>query len=731
MHLRSAVLAVSRVSAMTLALIVLSTISIGWCYWLRGPTSSWPGPRITDALPLDELPGHSGVSLLVFAVVLAIAGVVAGRLARLLRFDGFAIALSVGVGVGGWVYLTSAISIFVVRQIPLDSAFDTTRNLQPVYVAGALFALVVAFTARRRSGEQWLTRLVPSSVGVLGVISILIAALPQSSMRSITLGGLFTGPASPVTRTIDVVAGIVLLICARGLGRRGQRALVLASIVVFVLLITRVLDGFNIVAVAVDVFVLASLLARRSDFSYSGDPTNRATAFVRFGALAVAAIAYGVIALVINRTANDLPVHTLIALRITLRSLVIGSPPDATLIAGGFAEWFPWSIRAVVGVGIIWGASTWFAPWRHRFDGRSDGRGEAARLVETWGDDTLAPFTLREDKALYFYPVKRNQSENATTMLAYRVVRGVAIVSGDPIGPADQMPAAIASFRSMCASRGWRIAVLGASERFLDLYRELGFHALYHGDEAIIEVAKFSLLGGNMKSARQAAHRVARKGYRAEVFAAGQLGPKVRAELAALEQSWLAGKPRKGFIMELDELFRLDGEDAVFVIGRGPGDEVVGFLDLAVCRASSSLSLSSMPRSAEAPNGMNAFLIVTAVEWAREHSFSALSLNFSPAARLLDQEAPCRGWKRLARRLLLIIKRVLGLQLDNLLVFNRHFAPRWQPRYVIVEHYRHLPRVVIAAMAAERYLPFAELLRGRDWRIQPREERAARILSSR
>jgi lysyl-tRNA synthetase class 2 len=45
-------------------------------------------------------------------------------------------------------------------------------------------------------------------------------------------------------------------------------------------------------------------------------------------------------------------------------------------------------------------------------------------------------------------------------------------------------------------------------------------------------------------------------------------------------------------------------------------------------------------------------------------------------------------------------------QLDSLLVFNRKFLPTWERRYVVYERRRDLPRVGLAALAAESYLPF-------------------------
>ncbi len=267
--------------------------------------------------------------------------------------------------------------------------------------------------------------------------------------------------------------------------------------------------------------------------------------------------------------------------------------------------------------------------------------------------------------------------------------------------------------------------MIGASERLLDVYEGLGLHVLYHGDEAILDVEGFTLEGGARKSIRQAVNRVARNGFTADAMCAGELRSRARAELVSIETSWLQGRPRKGFVMELDDLFRLDGDDAVFVVGRDPHGRVVGFLELAVCPASRSLSLSTMPRGAGAPNGLNAFLIVRALEWAATREFVSLSLNFSPGARLLARGASLNAPQRIARFGLLGAKRLFGLQLDDLLSFNRRFAPRWQPRYFVYQRRRHLPSVVTAAMAVERYLPFPDLLRGRDWAPAAEEQPAS------
>jgi lysyl-tRNA synthetase class 2 len=81
-----------------------------------------------------------------------------------------------------------------------------------------------------------------------------------------------------------------------------------------------------------------------------------------------------------------------------------------------------------------------------------------------------------------------------------------------------------------------------------------------------------------------------------------------------------------------------------------------------------------------------------------------VSLNFAPFAALLAPEAELSALQRLERRALLRLKG--HFQLDNLLLFNRKFLPGWQRRFVVYERRIDLPRVGIAALAAEAYLPF-------------------------
>ncbi len=701
--------AVGRTAAVAAAVLLVTTMATGWLYLLRPHIAAWPGPRVADALPLDELPGTDGVPLAGYLAAFAIAAVMLGLVARATRLNRLTAALSLAAGTGAWLLTVDAFSMFVVRQVPAGQALHDAVRVQPVYIAAALAGAAGALLGRGGRGGRpggVTPRLLGALVAVAGLIDLVSALIPRLGGALGLLVRFAPQVVSPAAHILLVPAGVVLLLTARGLARGNRRAWRLAAGLLGLSVLLQLLRGPDYAAAVITGLLAIALIARRDDFRHQGDPAARPSAVARLLALLALALAYGVVALCAYRAAAGLPFSPSAALRGTLRAMTGQLPADVDLLPGEFAEWFPLSVLSIVVTGVIWAAAVWLRPWRQRFFPDQRPREQAAGLVRRWGSDTLAPFALRRDKEWFI---------TGQTLIAYRAVRGIALVSGDPVGPPEEAGPALRSFLEFAQARGWRTAVLGASDGLAGRYRELGMHPLYHGDEAVIDTAAFSLDGRPMRATRQAAGRLERKGFTAEVIMAGAAAPALRAELAAVERAWLRGAPRKGFTMELDSLFGLDGEDAAFVIGRDAAGHVNGFLHLAVCPASRSLSLSTMPRWRDTPNGFTAWLIVEAARWARDAGYGCLSLNFSPFAALLAAEADLPPARRLQRQALLRLKGAMSLQLDNLLRFNAQFDPVWRHRYLVLQAWTDLPRVAVAAMAAEGYLPHATLIRGRGW----------------
>ena len=679
----------ARTFALPAAFAVLLAAS-GWLY-LIGPAARLPGPRIGEALPLDELARHSSVPLLLFVSVWGAAAVGLGLLLRALSLGRVASAFLLGLLVTGWCYSTTSVSILVVRQIAAESAFRDAAELRAVLVPAVLAALAGALLGRGKPGVAarpplvlaWFT----AAAGAVGVVD---SVFPE---HSATLVGQLAPGARPLASALAAPLGVALIYVSRGLSRGHRRAWQLAL---------GLLTGSTVLHLAHSDYgalatglLAAALLARRGDFRITGDPASRARVLSRLSLLTLVTLGYGFAALWANRLAADRPYTIRFALHETVAAAIGGRLTGSEHLTGPFGSWFGPSVfaLALTSVGLVLVA--WLAPWAFHQDDDEERRRRAREIVHTWGADTLAPFVLRADKSYFF-------TGSGLAFVAYRVVGGVAIASGDPIGPPDERETAIAEFVGFVRSRGWRIAVLGASESCLALYRRHGLRALYHGDEAVLDVASFWLDGRAIRKVRQSTSRLHAAGYTVEIATAAEVGSELREQLAAIAAEWRGSAPERGFVMAIDSLFRLDGDEAVFVIGRSPDGVVEGFLHYAVSAPGAALSLSTMPRRRTTPNGFNEWLICESVEWARAHGFERISLNFAPFAAVLAPGAELSGGRRVQRRALLALKGTF--QLDNLLLFNRKFFPRWQRRFVVFESRLDLPRIGLAALAAESYL---------------------------
>jgi lysyl-tRNA synthetase, class II len=717
---------VGRVLALVVAVPSLVAVATGWLYWVRDPVASWPGPRVQDALPLDELPGHDTVPLLAFALVFLLAGALIGLLCRGLRITRVSATLSTGLGVAAALLVVDTFSVYVVRQVPIGTALHAAVRLPPIFIAALLTGAAGGVLGRAGARAEAWTRLIAWIVAVGGFVDLLSAALPHTAGH-----GGFLYEAAPVSGTplVDVLmvpVGALLLVTARGLSRGRHPAYLMALALLTASTVLHLAERHGVELAAIPGLIGLVVLARRQDFTSPPGPRSGALALARAATVVATVFGFGVVTLVAASAVAGLPFDPAAAVGDTARALVGIAPSKAHYLPYSFGSWFPWSVMGMAAAGVLWAVEGWVAPWRPRFSEDGRRRQWAAAIVRRWGADTLAPFALGHDKALFFYGGSgadgRFEGRPADVVIAYRVVRGVALVSGDPIGPPSLKGPAIREFLDFAHQKGWRVAVLGASDRLLGAYRHAGLHALHHGDEAVIEVGSFSLEGGAKRAVRQAVTRLNRKGYVCEIHFAGELSPELRRDLAEVERLWLRGRPRKGFSMELDDLFRLGGHDALFVVGRSPDGRVAGFLHLALCPAGGSLSLSSMPRLDDIPNGLTSWLIVETVRWAAAHCYEYVSLNFSPFGSLLTTEAPLSVVGRAERRLLLALKAALSLQLDNLQRFNHQFGPIAQHRFVVYEHRTDLPLVALAAMAAEGYLPFSDRLRGRNWTVHAIEK---------
>jgi lysyl-tRNA synthetase class 2 len=501
-------------------------------------------------------------------------------------------------------------------------------------------------------------RLLAWAAAFVGVVGLVSALTPEMANRVQMIGGILPPGWPEAARVLTVAFGLGLIWLSRSLAKRRRRAWQLAVAVVVASAVAHLAKGLDFEEAAISLLLLVALVRWRRRFDVPGDPAS---------------------------------VRPLVGLGVALAGVAA--------VAGGAelrgVELSHRSGDALLGLGIVLGSFAlyfWLRPFGHAVVQTVGERRLARTIVDAYGSDSLAFFALRRDKSYLFSPSRR-------AFLAYRVVAGTALVSGDPVGDEAEIEELLAELRRLARANGWRFAVVGASEDHLDRYRAFGLRPVPIGEEAVLRPQEFSLEGRAIRKVRQSGSRLRKAGYSFRVVAADEVRPALEAELANVSKAWRCGQPERGFSMAIDDL-HIPG--TVLALAEDGDGRIGGFLHLAPSPAGGGWSLSAMRRRPDTPNGLTEFLVVETLAWARAAGASELSLNFCALTDFLAAERMTTPLRRVVRRGLLLADN--AFQLERLYSFNRKFFPDWRRRYICVERLADLPAVGLAYLHAESLL---------------------------
>jgi lysyl-tRNA synthetase, class II len=510
----------------------------------------------------------------------------------------------------------------------------------------------------RRLPRPTVERLLAWSAAAVGAIGIISALTPEMANRVEIVRGVLPPGWPEAARVLTVAFGIGLIWLSRSLAKRRRRAWQLAIVVVIASAVAHLAKGLDVEEATISLLLLAALVRWRRRFDVPGDPASVG------------------------------PVLGLGAALAAITAIAVSEELRGAELPHRVAD-------ALTGIGIAVGVVAlffWLRPLGQAVAQTVGERRVAHALVETYGSDSLAFFALRRDKSYFFSPSRR-------AFVAYRVVAGTALVSGDPVGDEAEVDDLLAALRRAVRAHGWRLAVVGASDEYLDRYRAIGLKPVPIGDEAVLRPAEFSLDGRAIRKVRQSVSRLRNAGYSFRVVAADHVEPQLAAELDDVSAAWRGGEPERGFSMAIDDL-HVPG--TVLALAENEDGRVGGFLHLAPSPAGGGWSLSTMRRRPDTPNGLTEFLVVETLAWARETGARELSLNFCALTDFLAPERVTTALRRLVRRGILMADNVF--QLERLYSFNRKFFPEWRRRYICVERLTDLPAVGLAYLHAESLL---------------------------
>lgn len=321
----------------------------------------------------------------------------------------------------------------------------------------------------------------------------------------------------------------------------------------------------------------------------------------------------------------------------------------------------------VAGVRLMRSAKPRYAP-------PCEGEVETVRELVAKAPETPAYLGLLGDKSIML-------SKNRDGFLMYGISGRSWVSMGDPVGPPAARAELAWRFREMVdLYAGWTVFYQAGKEN-LPLYLDMGLSLIKIGEEARVPLPTFALAGQARKGLRYTKNMVEKEGAVFEI-APREAVAALLPELKAVSDAWLASKHARekkfslGFFSE--EYMRLCPVALVRKEGR-----IVAFANIweggSVDGVPHELSVDLMRYSPEAPASVMEYLYIMLMLHGREQGYQWFNLGMAPFSGLLSH-ALAPAWTRLGALLY-----THGGQLYNfqgLRRFKDKFDPVWESKYL-------------------------------------------------
>lgn len=254
----------------------------------------------------------------------------------------------------------------------------------------------------------------------------------------------------------------------------------------------------------------------------------------------------------------------------------------------------------------------------------------------------------------------------------------------------------------MCRSHGWRIAILGCSERRLPLWsdsRVVGhpLRAVAVGRDVVIDVQTFEMVGRRYRNLRQAIQRTHNAGVTTEIVDERGLGGALRTELQQVMELSHGGRFERGFSMILDGALLGRYPGIRLMIARDDRGVVQGFHRYATTGGGTDVSLDVPWRRPGAPNGIDERLTIDMITLAKAEGARRLSLAFAAFPEIFAEKERTRV-QQACYSAIHVLDPLIAL--ESLYRYLRKFHALGDRRYVLVQM-STVPLVAFALLSLE------------------------------
>ncbi|MDD4857771.1 MAG: phosphatidylglycerol lysyltransferase domain-containing protein, partial [Candidatus Krumholzibacteria bacterium] len=286
-------------------------------------------------------------------------------------------------------------------------------------------------------------------------------------------------------------------------------------------------------------------------------------------------------------------------------------------------------------------------------------------------------------------------SPSRRSFVAYRVGNHFALALADPVGPEEEIEGIVSLYAEFCRENDWGVGFHQTLPDFLGVYEKLGFRKIKVGDEAVVDLARFSLDGKDRKAFRHIVNKLEENGVGYQ-WHEPPLSDEVVEQAKQVSDAWLriAGRKERRFTLgAFDPVYIRSTPLAAAVDATG---KMLAFTNRIPSYRAGEATIDLMRHRPDSPVGVMDYLFVKLFLQLREKGFARFSLGLAPMSGFRENENASVEEKAIHSffQHLNFLFSYRGLKR-----YKAKFADSWEPRYSIYRAPLDLARMALALSA--------------------------------
>lgn len=294
-------------------------------------------------------------------------------------------------------------------------------------------------------------------------------------------------------------------------------------------------------------------------------------------------------------------------------------------------------------------------------------------LIRAEGARPEAMLAYSGDKSFLF-------SETGQSAIMYAASSNMLIAMGQPIGQPSEFGDLIARFSKLAGDQGMPAIFYATPPECLPDLLEQKFRVEKIGENAVLELEKFSLSGRKREALRRGRRKLAERRQATFELSLPPHKPELIAQLKPVSDAWIGavgGKEKSFSLGRFDTDFlaycpigvvALDGKTVAF-----------GTLSTVPSKGWAGIDLMRYDSEQAVTNTMD-FLLVELILWCQREGYQKFDLSMAPLSGLDVPEEAGPLFARIGHLIFTHGERFYNFQ--GLRRFKQKFDPVWEPRYI-------------------------------------------------